>query len=164
MPPRTPQLASLRAERRANPLLPWAAGAALSVLVLALTVPDQSWLERLTGGGPAAPEAVAVGAPPTSAVPAPEAAAAPTVPGTVAKSPPRIVPISPDGRGTARAGTRPDAASGLLGAPERSLAPRQPDATGSRVIPISLERPQAASGPAVQLVGATADHRPPGSI
>ena len=85
------------------------------------------------------------------------------MPALFAKSPPRIVPISPDGRGTARAGTRPDAAGGLLGAPDRSLAPRQPDATGSRVVPISLERPQVASSPAVQLVGAARPIAPPGS-
>jgi hypothetical protein len=135
-------------------LLPWAAGATLSLVVLALTVLDQSWLERVAGWWPATPDVVADGAP-ASVQPAPDVAVATAVPDSAPKVadsapklPPRIVPISPEGRGTAR-GTRPEVA----GAPDRSLAPR-PDFTEPRVVPISLERPQIEPSPAVQLVGA----------
>ena len=163
-------------EKRVNPLLPWAAGAVLSVLVLALTVVDEGWLGRLAGWSSATSDAPLVVAPfesPALAVPdlatvAPETetgtapVATPAMePAPVGKSAPRIVPISPDGRGTASARTRPDpgGAASDTPAPERSVVPPQPDAPTPRIIPISLERPEVSSNlgdPRVQLVGAAA--------
>ena len=148
-------------------MLPWAAGAVLSLLVLALTVVDERWLERVTDRSPAAPESAAVVVPPERA--APPAHAAPPAPdvATVApepelapysKSPPKIVPISPEGRGTARVEARPEPSATIPEAPAQPLAPALPDTSAPRVVPISLERPQASLSPAVQLAGAvTAD-------
>jgi hypothetical protein len=137
-------------------LLPWAAGGLLSVLVLALTMADQSWLDGLRGVAPAVPQPAMVG--PIAEAPVPEAAAAAPAPITepVAAAPlaPRIVPISPDGRGTARPGAR--TVQPLEVAPAPRVAPLQPTAGGSRVLPISIERPQPAPPQGVQLVGAAA--------
>lgn len=196
-PPKAPQLAPVRATRRSNALLPWAAGAVLSVLVLALTVVDDSWLDQLTDRSPATPEPAAVVAPLEPALPpAPEADLARVAPAPdpataapeadlarvpleadlataapkpeiapfakeiapFAKSPPKVVPISPDGRGTARVGAEPEPAAEVPEVPaqEPPIAPAQPDAGTPRVIPISMERPQASSSPAVQLIGTAA--------
>ena len=160
----------MRTARRVNPLLPWAAGAALSILVLGLTVVDEDWFDALSDGSPATAEPPLVVVPLESAAPpaadlatvAPEAETAPAAtpdaaPATLGKSPPRIVPISPDGRGTARVGARPEAGGATSGAPapERPVAP-QPDAASPRVVPIALERPRASLSPdsvGVHLVG-----------
>ena len=151
-----------------NPLLPWAAGAILSLLVLALTVFDQQWFERGAERSPGVPEHAGVIAPVESTAapvppeptvpPAPDLSrAAPEAePAPFAKSP-RIVPISPDGRGTARALARPEPSGGMPAAPpqEQPAAPARP-AAEPRVVPISLERPQASLSPGLQLVGALA--------
>ena len=199
VPLRSPQLAPVRATRRPNALLPWTAGAVLSLLVLALTVVDERWLDQWTERSPAAPERPSVTAPlepaaplapeadlarvppeadPATAAPeadlataapeadlatgAPEADLATAAPepeiAPFAKSPPKVVPISPDGRGTAGVGARPEPAVEAPEAPAqvRPVAPAQPAAGTPRVIPISMKRPQASSSPAVQLIGTAA--------
>ena len=186
-PSAPPQLAPLSEPPRASPLVPWIAGAALSLLVLALTVPDLRWLERLADEAPSAPEPVVTGAidaagPPTAepsaaapttsepsaaATPAPEpSAAAPRIevapfiaPPPYAKSAPRVVAISAEGRGRTTVEPEPQLSPGVDGppSPEPRAAPGQPPAAAPHVVPISAERPQSALSPGVQLVGALAD-------
>ena len=165
VPPGVPQLAPGRSTRRVNPLLPWVAGAALSLLVLALTVVDQSWLDGVTGRTPATPEPSMVVLPLEDAVPpAPESAsvAPPTLPAPFATLPPRIVPISPEGRGTAGVGTSPGAAGAEAPALDRSVPPPEAGTGTPRVVPISLERPPATLGQAMQL-GAVASESTAGA-
>ena len=157
-----PQLAPLRSTQRANPLLAWAAGGVLSLVVLALTVSDQSSLDWFASRGPDGPRTDIVVGPIQDVVPATteanptEAAAvdAETQPAMRADTLPRVMPISPDGRGTARV-RAPAATVTLPDLPP--LQPQEPLRDSPRLLPISgSERPQPALPPGLQLVGAQA--------
>jgi hypothetical protein len=150
-----PELAPVRAERRANPLLPWAAGAVLSILVLVLTVGDASWLDRLSGPGPAEP-AVVSGPIEDIQPPAPEPASMEPALVEPAGPVPRVVPISPDGRSTAQGGS--DASRAV--APVQRGAPLQPLEEASRLVPIMMKRPPSTLPPGLQLVSAVAGEGP----
>lgn len=141
-PPGAPAMAPVRSSRRGNPLLPWAAGALLSMVVLALTVADQTWLKALLDDAPAAPPALVVEPLPPEPAPTPEPEIAAPAP-----SPSRVVPISPDGRGTARALEPPIA-------PTHRMIPPEPPERTPRIVPISLTRPQISPPAGVQLAGA----------
>lgn len=160
-PSRAPALAPVRSSRRGNPLLPWAAGALLSMVVLGLTVVDQSWLDEMAGHAPAVPEPPVVVQPldqaSSSAAPLTPTAAAPEAqPAAPSPMPSRVVPISPDGRGTARTRAEADTSQfESLPAPQSpGLTPSQLDGDAPRILPISLERPQSPLSPGLQLVGA----------